>query len=209
MIDFLVKAFRGGGPWMYPILCLQVIGVAVIIERVLVILFKNRIDTVAFVSRILDLIQRQSVSNAIELCSRSTAALPKIVKAGLSEYSKSHKDIQNAIELASMAELPKLEKRTHYLSAIANVATLLGLLGTIQGLIGSFEAVAKADASVKAALLSAGISEAMNCTAYGLIVAIPCLIVYSFLQEKTNELTDEISLNAAWIYKKMVAGKKE
>jgi biopolymer transport protein ExbB len=209
MVDVLVKFFRSGGPWMYPILMVQIVGFAVVIERILVLLFKNRIDTVSFVNRIFEMVQRQSISNAIEFCSRSSAALPKIIKAGLLEYNKSQKDIQNAMELATMAEIPKLEKRTHYLQAIANVATLLGLLGTIQGLIASFEAVAKADASVKAALLSAGISEAMNCTAFGLIVAIPCLLLYSFLQEKTTELSDEISLNSTWIFKRIVSGKKE
>ncbi len=209
MIDGLVKFFRAGGPWMYPILLVLIAGLAVVIERILVLLFKNRIDTTAFVNRIFDLVQRQNISGALEFCSRSTAALPKIIRAGLSEYNKSPKDVQNAIELAAMAELPRLEKRTHYLSAIANTATLMGLLGTIQGLISAFEAVAKADASVKAALLAAGISEAMNCTAFGLIVAIPSLLLYSFLQEKTNELTEEINLNVSWIYKRITAGKKE
>ena len=106
-----------------------------------------------------------------------------------------------------MAEIPKLEKRTPYLSMIANVATLLGLLGTILGLINSFSAVAHADAADKAALLSAGISLAMNTTAFGIIAAIPCMVAYSYLVEKTNELVDEINENVARIYKQIVASR--
>ena len=103
-----------------------------------------------------------------------------------------------------MVEIPKLEKRTHYLSMIANVATLLGLLGTILGLINSFAAVAHADAADKATLLTAGISLAMNTTAFGLITAIPCLIGFTYLVEKTNEQIDEINENVARLFRYIV-----
>ena len=177
------------------------------IERGLYILIKNRIDTTSFINRVLELIQRDSIRNAIEFCSVSSAALPRITRAGLEESGKTAADIQNAFELAAMAEIPKLEKRTQYLSTIANVSTLLGLLGTIFGLISSFEAVATADASMKASLLSGGISQAMNTTAFGLIAAIPCMIGYSIIQEKTNELIDEINQNVARVYKRLISIK--
>jgi len=192
---------------MYVILLVLIAGFAIIIERGMFILIKNRIDTTAFMNRVLDLIQRDNIKSAIEFCSVSKAALPNIARAGLEEPSKSAADIQNAFELAAMVEIPKLEKRTQYLSTIANVATLLGLLGTITGLIASFEAVAKADAAMKATLLSNGISQAMNTTAFGLIAAIPCLIGYSVFQEKTNELIDEINQNIARIYKRLIMVK--
>lgn len=203
-MDFIVDAFRAGGPFMYIILITMIVGFAIMIERILVILFKNKIDSTAFINRVLEFIQRDNISNAIEFCNMSQAALPKIAKAGLAEYKKSEKDIQNAFELAAMTEVPKLEKRTHYLSTIANVATLLGLLGTIFGLISSFAAVANADASMKANLLSAGISQAMNTTAFGLIAAIPNMLAYSYIQEKTNELTDEITQNITRIHNRLV-----
>lgn len=206
-LDFIVNAFRAGGPFMYVILLMLIIGLSIMMERILYILFRNKIDTTAFVNRILEFIQRENISNAIEFCNMSSAALPKITKAGLAEYGKSPKDIQDAFELAAMREIPKLEKRTHYLSTIANVATLLGLLGTIFGLITSFEAVANADASMKASLLSAGISQAMNTTAFGLIVAIPNMLAYSYIQEKTNELIDEINQNVTRVYKRLAAGR--
>ena len=206
-MDFIVTAFRAGGPFMYVILFVLITGIAIIIERSIYILFRNRIDTTAFVNRVLEFIQHNNVKSAIDFCSVSNAALPNVTKAGLEEAGKGAADIQNAFDLAALAEIPKLEKRTQYLSTIANVATLLGLLGTIFGLIASFEAVATADASMKATLLSGGISQAMNTTAFGLIAAIPCMIGYAIIQEKTNELIDEINQNVARIYKKLITAK--
>jgi len=192
---------------MYVILLVMIAGFAIMIERIIVILFRNKIDTSAFIHRVLDFVQRDNVNHAIEFCNMSAAALPRIMRAGLIEYSKSPKEIQNAFELSGMAEISKLERRTHYLSTIANISTLIGLLGTIFGLIYSFEAVANADASMKATLLSAGISQAMNTTAFGLIVAIPNMVAYAFLQEKTNELIDEINQNVAHVYNVLTTGR--
>lgn len=206
-MDFIVNFFRNGGNVMYIILLVMITGIAITVERALYILVKNRIDTTAFVNRLLEFIQRDNIRSAIEFCSVSTAVLPKITRAGLEEAGKSPAEIQNAFELAAMREIPKLEKRTQYLSTIANIATLLGLLGTIFGLISSFQAVATADASMKASLLSGGISQAMNTTAFGLIVAIPCMLAYSVIQEKTNELIDEINQNVARVYKRLIAVK--
>lgn len=192
---------------MYIILMVLITGFAIMIERGIYVLIKNKIDTTAFVNRVIDFVQRDNTRSAIEFCSVSNAVLPRITRAGLEEAGKSPAEIQNAFEVAAMAEIPKLEKRTQYLSTIANISTLLGLLGTIFGLITSFEAVATADASMKASLLSGGISQAMNTTAFGLIAAIPCMIGYSIIQEKTNELIDEINQNVSRVYKRLIAVK--
>jgi biopolymer transport protein ExbB len=185
---------------MYLILLMMIFGTAVILERFIFIRFKTRIDTETFVNKVLELVKSGNTARAIEYCGMSNAALPKIAKAGLLELRNSPAEVQNAMELAAMAEVPKIEKRTGYLSMIANVATLLGLLGTISGLINAFAAVAHADAADKASLLTAGISVAMNATAFGLGVAISCLIAYTFLVESTNELVDEINENSARLY---------
>ncbi len=206
-MDYLVTFFRAGGPFMYAILIVLIAGIAIIIERAIFILGKNRIDNIAFVNRVLEFIQHNNIKSAIEFCSVSNAALPRVTRAGLEEANSSAADIQNAFELAALAEIPKLEKRTSYLATIANISTLLGLLGTIFGLIGAFEAVSAADASMKATLLSGGISQALNTTAFGLISAIPCMVAYSMIQEKTNELIDEINQNIARIYKNLMAAK--
>ncbi len=192
---------------MYVIALALVFGIAIAVERIIFVSLRSRINTGAFVRRIIEMIQSGSVAKAVEYCRRSKAALPQITRAGLEQLHNggSERDIQNAFELAAMTEIPKLEKRTHYLSMIANVATLLGLLGTIFGLIRSFQAVAQADAAQKAALLSGGISQAMNTTAFGLMVAIPCLVFYTYIQEKTNALIDEINENIARIYQKITA----
>lgn len=206
-MDFIVNFFRTGGSFMYVILLVFITGMAVMIERIIFILIKNRIDTPAFINRVLEFIQRDNTRSAIEFCSVSSAILPRITRAGLEEAGKSAADVQNAFEIAALREIPKLEKRTNYLNTIANISTLLGLLGTIFGLISSFEAVATADASMKATLLSGGISQAMNTTAFGLISAIPCMIGYAILQEKTNEIVDEINENVARVYKRLVSVK--
>ncbi len=203
-MDYINLAFKNGGPFMYVILGTLIFGIAIIIERFIYIMVKNRIDTTKFVNMVIQLIHQGSVSKALDVCKLSKAALPVITRAGLLEYGKTPREVQNAFELAAMSEIPKLEKRTQYLSMIANVATLLGLLGTIIGLIQSFQAVAAADSSQKAALLSAGISVAMNTTAFGLIVAIPCMVFHSLIQSKTNTLIDEINENVSRIYQRII-----
>lgn len=192
---------------MFIILFALILGVVVIIERVIVIRFRNRIDSDTFINQIVQLLKGGNTDRALEYCNRSKAALPNIAKAGLLEINNGEKNIRSALEIAAMVEIPKLEKRTHYLSMIANVATLLGLLGTILGLISAFAAVAHADAADKATLLTAGISIAMNTTAFGIITAIPCLIGYTYLVEATNELIDDINENIARLFQHMTAAR--
>jgi biopolymer transport protein ExbB/TolQ len=206
-LDSIIRFFNTGGPVMYVILFALILGIAIIIERIIYIRFKNRIDSETFVNRLIEMIRTGNINRAIEYCNKSDAALPKIAQAGLEEMSGADGDIQHAMELAAMVEIPKIEKRTNYLNMIANVATLLGLLGTIMGLINSFAAVAHADAADKATLLSAGISLAMNTTAFGIISAIPCLVGYTYLVEKTNEAVDEINENIARLYRHMTSSR--
>jgi biopolymer transport protein ExbB/TolQ len=208
-MDGIIAFYRDGGGWMHAILLTMVVSMAIVIERFIFINFKNRIDTTAFVNKILELLQKGSVTSAVELCSVSKAALPRITKAGLEEYGKSPDDIQQAMELAAMNEIPKIEKRTNYLSLLANIATLLGLLGTIFGLIDSFKAVTAADASQKAALLAQGIAVAMNTTAFGLVVAIPTLVVYSMLNERSTAIINEINENTARIFQRLIRGRSQ
>ncbi|MDZ7315398.1 MAG: MotA/TolQ/ExbB proton channel family protein [candidate division KSB1 bacterium] len=203
----IIRFFVQGGPLMYAILLALLAGLAVIIDRMMVIRIKNRIDAETFVTQIVQFLKSGAVDRALEFCSQSEAALPRIVRAGLLEINRSDKEIQSAMELAAMVEIPKLERRTHYLAMLANVSTLLGLLGTILGLISAFAAVAHADAADKASLLTAGISVAMNTTAFGIISALPCLVGYTFLMEKTNELIDEINENVARLFRYMTSAR--
>ncbi len=208
-MEAIVTFFKQGGWFMYIILGMGLFGVAIIIERMIVIFIKNRVDSISFVNQVIENIQSDNIDGALRLCDRSKAALPQIVRAGLEQSGEGLHEVQNAIELKAMSIIPKLEKRTGYLSMTANVATLLGLLGTIWGLITSFQAVAHADATQKAALLSSGIALAMNTTAFGLMVAIPCMIFFAFLHEKTNDLIDEINENVARIFQFLARKQKK
>jgi biopolymer transport protein ExbB/TolQ len=127
---------------------------------------------------------------------KSNVAIGKILNYGLSRIKSARRreDIETAMEEGLMEIVPRLEKRTHYLSSFANIATLLGLLGTIIGLIQAFTAVAHANPAEKAELLSSSISVAMNTTAFGLVVAIPLLLVYSVLQSKTTQVVDSLEM---------------
>ncbi len=192
MIEGLARAFQEGGFFMYPITAALALGLAVIAERAYVLVVRFNVDGRKFFAELRKLIEARDLAAARDLC--GDAPLPRILRAGI-EASLAGGDaraVQNAVDEEALAVIPAVDKRTHYLSMIANVSTLLGLLGTIVGLMQAFQAVAGADPSQKAALLARGISMAMNTTAYGLIVAIPCMAAYAFLQSKATRLVDEI-----------------
>jgi biopolymer transport protein ExbB/TolQ len=149
-------------------------------------------------NELLPVLNNGDYQRAYNLTSQSNAAISKILTYGLSRLGTSNRleDVETAMEEGLMEITPRLEKRTHYLATFANIATLLGLLGTIIGLIQAFTAVANADPTEKADLLSSSISVAMNTTAFGLMVAIPLLLVYAVLQTKTTELVDSLEMAA-------------
>jgi biopolymer transport protein ExbB/TolQ len=143
-------------------------------------------------------LQSGKYQQAMTAVAKSDAAICKILSYGLSRVrtARRREDIEMAMEEGLMEIIPRMEKRTHYLASFANIATLLGLLGTIIGLIQAFTAVANANPAEKAELLSSSISVAMNTTAFGLIVAIPLLLVYSVLQSKTTQIVDSLEMAA-------------
>ena len=183
---------------MYPIMFILAIGTAIIIER-FIYLSRIWIDGEDFWKKIEPHVRSYKFEEAIKLCKAHRAVLPKILQSGLEEASRiSHiedkKDrrelLENYIEETMLSVMPRIERRTHYLPTLANVATLLGLLGTIIGLIQSFQSIAIADPSQKATILARGISVAMNTTAFGLIVAIPIMLCYAYIQSKTIKIID-------------------
>jgi len=191
----VAKFYSDGGAWMHPILVMSVIGLGVIIERFIFLYFKYNINAAAFMAQIQKLVMANNIDRAIKLCNAApSAALPKVIKAGLTRANKGPEEIQNAVEEATLEIVPVVTKRTNVLQQIANIATLLGLLGTILGLIQAFEALS--DPSIppdkRQAMLANGISIAMNTTAFGLIVAIPCLLAQVFLASVTKKIIDEI-----------------
>jgi biopolymer transport protein ExbB/TolQ len=186
----IAQAFRDGGPFMYPILATSVFAAAIIIERIYFLAIRFGIDDRAFLNKIQDLVGKGDPDGARNLCNNTP--IPKIVRAALECEGCSVREVQNAVDEAAMEVLPLVERRVHYLAMAANVATLLGLLGTIIGLMQSFNAVAGAEAAQKGAILAKGIAIALNTTAYGLTVAIPCLFFYAFIQSRSNNLVEQI-----------------
>lgn len=192
-IQVLAEQYQKGGPFMHPIALCGAIAVAIILERFIRVVMQFNIDGTSFMFEVQKYVLANDIDGAIRLCNGTgKAALPRVIKAGLQRASRDEHQIQNAIDAASLEVIPKVEKRLGYLALIANLATLLGLLGTISGLIGAFEAVAVAEASQRQSILSGEISEALNCTAFGLLVAITAMIGHTWLSAKGATLIEEI-----------------
>jgi biopolymer transport protein ExbB len=197
-MDFIASIaafFKDGGTFMYPIAVVLVLGVAIAIER-WVYLTMARSRNRSLWQQIEPLLGQGNFRQAAQSASQSGSAVGQILTYGLArvQSAKRRDDIEKAMEESLMGIVPRLEKRTHYLATFANLATLLGLLGTVMGLIRAFSAVSSVNPAEKANLLSASISEAMNCTAFGLMTAVPLLVIHAVLQTKTTELIDSLEM---------------
>jgi biopolymer transport protein ExbB/TolQ len=193
MFHTIAVSFDEGGWGMYPILIFLILIIAFSIERFVFLFFKARINKDAFISALEKLIMEGDVPRAIKLCNATEAPMARILKAGLMRANKSDEEVQAAMDEASLREIPKIEKRTSFLAMFGNIAVLAGLLGTVTGMIKSFASVAGVDASKKAELLASGISEVMNCTAFGLGTAIIGLLAFAVLQNLTQHIMDDIN----------------
>ena len=195
LISMIVKFFQGGGAMMYPIAVVLVIGAAIAVERYIV-LTHTAVRNRGLWNEIAPLLAQGNFKGAVALTGKSDSAVGQILNYGLARIATARRrdDIEKAMEESLMDIAPRLEKRTHYLATFANLATLLGLLGTVVGLINAFAAVATVNPADKANLLSASISVAMNCTAFGLMTAVPLLVIHAVLQTKTTELIDSLEM---------------
>lgn len=193
--EVTVRFFQNGGPFMYPIAIVLTIGLAIALERWLVLSSSRVRNRLAF-NKSMKFLKQQDYDGLMKVGANSRVPMYRIVGAGLARFmgSRRRDDIESAMEEGVMEALPGLEKRTQYLATLANVATLLGLLGTIVGLIAAFSAVADAAPTEKASMLSSSISVAMNTTAFGLISAIPLLLLHAVLQTKTTEIVDSFEM---------------
>lgn len=200
--------FRQGGPAMWAILLFFFVGIVIFIERLVFLFGTASLKPEAFMARIADLIRRGSIEGAIAETTRQKAPLSRIIEAALRNYRGTERDIQNAVDEMALAELPRINSRISYLAMLANVSTMVGLLGTIFGLIGAFAAVAAADPEQKSVMLANGISQAMNTTAFGLISAIPLLIVHSILTSRADKLVDQIDRYSVMVMNMLAAARK-
>ncbi|MCB9727560.1 MAG: MotA/TolQ/ExbB proton channel family protein [Deltaproteobacteria bacterium] len=194
-MDAIAKAMSEGGIWMYIILATSIVGLGIMIERFVMLFFKYNINANAFMAQIQKLVMANSIDKAIKLCNAApSAALARVIKAGLTRANKGADEIQNAVEEATLEVIPHIQRRTNALAAIANIATLMGLLGTIIGMIGAFADLANVAPDKRQEALGRNISLAMNTTAFGLIVAIPAMLAHVVLSGVTKKIIDEIDL---------------
>ncbi|WP_416306153.1 MotA/TolQ/ExbB proton channel family protein [Neptunicella sp. SCSIO 80796] len=191
----IIRFFQEGGSFMLPIAIVLALGLAIALERWMFLTGAKFTNKKAF-KQIEPLLQNSNYDAILKFGQANQAPITRIIGAGIERLSNSmrREDIEYAMEEGLMEATSRLEKRTSYLATLANIATLLGLLGTIIGLIAAFSAVASADPSEKASLLSQSISVAMNTTAFGLISAIPLLACHSILQTRTTEIIDSMEM---------------
>jgi biopolymer transport protein ExbB/TolQ len=204
----ITSFFQSGGTFMYPIALVLAIGMAIALERWYFLrkaLFTNQ----KAYTDLLPMLRSRSYAQAQEYANNSRSAIARIVLAAFDTMQASPRrdDIESAMQEGILESVPRLSKRTNYLSILANIATLLGLLGTIIGLIAAFTAVAHADPTEKATLLSESISVAMNTTAFGLMAAIPLLLIHAVLQNKTVAIVDSIEMAGVKFLNALVKGR--
>lgn len=191
----IVAFIQDGGVFMYPILIVFSIGFAIAMERSVKLSFVRNKNKKVW-EAIHPVISEHDFDKAREMTENDDSAIAHLISMGLSREGavRRRDDIEIGMEEAMLEITPQLEKRTAYVALLANISTLLGLLGTIMGLIEAFTAVANANPAEKADLLSASISVAMNTTAFGLIAAIPLLIMHAYLISKTGEITNSLEM---------------
>ena len=197
-MDFLysiVSFFSTGGLFMYPILIVFAVGVAIAAERYITLTLVTNKNQVVW-DQVQPLLSEGEFEKAREMTNEDESTISQVLNMGLSLHGtvRRREDIEIAMEESMMEIVPRLEKRTPYVALASSIATLLGLLGTIMGLIQAFTAVANANPAEKADLLSASISVAMNTTAFGLMVAIPLLIIHAILTSKTGDIVDSLEM---------------
>jgi len=209
-MHFLWEAFKEGGWGMWLILFWSIITIGVIVERAL-FLYGSGVNKEVFLATMQKCILAGDIAKAVKVCSAQNAPLARIIQAGLVKVNRPDEEVQAAMDEAALREMPKVSARTGFLALLANLSMLSGLLGTVTGLIRSFGAVAakSVDPSQKATILAQGISEAMNCTAFGLAVAITGLVGFALLNNKTQTIEDDINSASVQVLNLVVANREK
>ena len=193
MFKTLAEFYAAGGVWMHPIACVSVVVWSIAFERIYALFFRYNINAEQLMAQIQKLVLANNIDRAIKLCNAApSAALPRVIKAALTRANKGEEEIAAALEEATVEVLRGLKKRVALLPNLANTATLLGLLGTIIGLIEAFTAVASAPPDMKSQLLTQSLAIGLNSTAFGLTVAIPALFLFMFLEGASKKIIEDI-----------------
>jgi biopolymer transport protein ExbB len=192
---FVVNFFREGGIFLYPLAAIFVVGVSIAIERFIYLTIETTNNRRVW-AQVVPLINAGNFKQVVAITSKSRAAIATALNYGIARLASARRrdDVEKAMDESLLEIIPRIEKRTHYLSALANIGMLTGLLGTVIGLISAFASIAQANPAEKASLLAASISVAMNNTASGLICAITLLLAHMFLEAKTTKLIDSLEI---------------
>ena len=197
MIQSLAEFFREGGLFMGVNLVTSVVAVAIIVERIIVLAFRLNLNAAPFMEQVQKLVGSGNVDRAVKLCGAAPdAALSRVVRAGLARAGRGEQEVARALEEAVLEVTPAISRRISALWSLANVATLIGLIGTITGLIGTFRSLGAASPEMKQLMLSKGIAEAMNNTAFGLTIAVTCIVAHLLLTSKAKAMVEEVEYNA-------------
>ena len=194
MIERVAVWFNQGGTFMWILLFVAAAALAVAFERCIYYFIVCRRNGDTILAKLTDAITSGNNDTAKGIVARGAAPLNALLRTAINRFVTGARPetVQETVAHAAIKEVPKLSKRLNYLALIANIATLLGLLGTIAGLQISFSSLASVDAAQKAAMLAKGISAAMNTTAFGLIIAVPCMALYTMLNNRQQELVKDI-----------------
>ena len=207
-MDTLATVFRHGGLPIYINLCVSVVVIATIIDRIIALFFQYRINTDIFMRAIVNLVKNGEVDHAVRICESTKALVAKVCRAGLVKANRSTIEISSAIDEELLRVTPLLERRISTLWSLANIATLIGLIGTIYGLIRSFSGLASVSPEQKAAFLARGISEALNNTAVGLAIAVICMIGHLVLSSTSKKMLSDLETSSVTLENFLILRQK-
>jgi biopolymer transport protein ExbB len=197
MIQNLAEFFQVGGPFMFVNLVASAVSVAIIVERTIALAFRLNVNAGPFMEGVQKMVMIGDLEKAMKYCAAvPNAALARVVRAGLSRATRGEQEVARALEEAVLEVTPSVSKRIGSLWSLANIATLVGLIGTITGLIGTFKSLGAVSPELKQQMLSKGISEAMNNTAFGLTIAVVCIVAHLLLNLKSKAMVEEIEFHA-------------
>ena len=214
MIHSLAAAFNAGGPFMWVILVVFAVACTVVIDRLVFYFVICQANGVRLVAEVAQALNGNDLAKAKKTVSKRRAPMNMLMQTAVERFGSgmAFEEIQKGVDQAAIREMPRMTQRLNYLSLFANIGTLLGLLGTIIGLQEMFGSLAAVEAEKKAAMLASGIAQAMNSTAFGLIVAVPCMVMYTILYNKQQQITKDLDESIVrlldYLEKKLSPGKK-
>jgi|WetSurMetagenome_2_1015567.scaffolds.fasta_scaffold54053_2 biopolymer transport protein ExbB len=214
MVHTLANAFNAGGPFMWVILVVFAVACTVVIDRLIFYFIICKANGAKLVAETAQALNAGDLEKAKKTVSKRRAPMNMLMQTAIERFGAgmTFDDIQKGVDQAAIREMPRMTQRLNYLSLFANIGTLLGLLGTIIGLQEMFGSLAAVEAEKKAAMLASGIAQAMNATAFGLIVAVPCMVMYTVLYNKQQQITKDLDESIVrlldYLEKKLSSGKK-